>query len=102
MSNIASKSLRQASRLYPKSPAGLIRSPSLAESRVAAIASSKISSRNYVSETKKDNASVNVDTAIRAEQKAFFQQTGKKPEAQPMMGTSVNADAMMSPIAGVC
>lgn len=102
MPNIASKSLRQASRLYAKSSAGLIRSSPFTESRVAAAtaSSSKISSRNYVSETKKDNAQVNVDTAIRAEQKAFFQETGKKPEGQPMMGSSANADAMMSPIAG--
>lgn len=54
-----------------------------------------------MSETKKGNAQVNVDTAIRAEQKAFFAETGKLPEKQTMPGTTANADAMMSPMAGV-
>lgn len=57
--------------------------------------------RGYVSETKKDSAQVNVDTAIRAEQKAFFAETGKLPENQIVPGSGVNADAMMSPIAGM-
>jgi cysteine desulfurase len=57
--------------------------------------------RGYVSATKKDNAQVNVDTAIRAEQKAFFAETGKLPENQIIPGTSANADAMMSPMAGM-
>jgi len=68
---------------------------------VAAISNKRIGTRTYVSETKKDSAQVNVDTAIRADQKAFFKETGKLPEHQTMPGTMVNADAMMSPIAGV-
>ena len=102
MSNLASSSLRQASRLCLKplaSSAGILRSSTAA--RVAGISSQNISRRGYVSETKKDNAQVNVDTAIRAEQKAFFAETGKLPETQMMPGTSANADAMMSPIAGM-
>jgi cysteine desulfurase len=101
MSNIASTSLRQASRLCLKksaSSAGLLRpSPALI---VAAASSQNICRRGYVSETKKDNAQVNIDTAIRAEQKAFFAETGKLPEKHIMPGTSANADAMMSPMAG--
>ena len=58
------------------------------------------SRRGYVSETKKGNAQVNVETTIRAEQKAFFAETGKLPEDQGMQDTNVTADAMMSPIAG--
>lgn len=57
--------------------------------------------RTYVSETQRHNASVDVDTTIRADQKAFFKETGKLPENQTVQGTSVNADAMMSPMAGV-
>jgi len=68
---------------------------------VAAISNQNISTRGYVSETKKDSAPVNVDTAIRAEQKAFFAETGRMPENQTVPGTTVNADAMMSPIAGI-
>ena len=101
---MAANSLRQASRLClkqkpPSAAAGLLRSPATA--RVAAgLPSQKISRRGYVSETRKDSAQVTVDTAIRVEQKAFFAETGKLPEKQIVPGTSVNADAMMSPIAG--
>jgi cysteine desulfurase len=101
MSTLAMKSLRQASRLLLKQPASsstLLRSS--ATSRVAGIAGQKTVKRGYVSETKKDNAQVSIDTAIRADQKAFFAETGKLPENQIMPGTNVNADAMMSPIAG--
>ena len=67
---------------------------------MAAISSQKISRREYVSETKNANAQVNVDTAIRAEQKAFFGETGKLPEKHILPGTSANADAIISPMAG--
>lgn len=56
--------------------------------------------RNYVSESKKDNATVNVDTAIKADQKAFFNQTGNKAENVIMPTTGMSADTMMSPAAG--
>lgn len=68
--------------------------------RVAAVSAQNISKRNYVSESKKDNAQVSVETAIRGDQKKFFAETGKNAEGQPMMGSSANADAMMSPMAG--
>lgn len=103
MANIASNPLRQASRLCLKqsssSSNGLLFRNSAA-SRVAAISTNGIGRRAYVSETKKDSAQVNVDTAIRADQKAFFRETGKLPEHHTMPGTIVNADAMMSPMAG--
>jgi cysteine desulfurase len=100
MPGIASTSLRQASHLCLKqsaSAASLLRSSTTA--RVAAISQTTVK-RGYVSATKKDSAQVNVDTAIRAEQKAFFAETGKLPEKQIIPGTSANADAMMSPMAG--
>jgi cysteine desulfurase len=102
MSAIASTSLRQASRLCLKQSAPvncLLRSSGAA--RVAGISTQKASRRGYVSESKKDNAQVSVDTAIRADQKTFFAETGKLPESQILPGTSANADAMMSPIAGI-
>jgi hypothetical protein len=101
MSGIASNSLRQASRLclkQPASAAGLLRSSATA--RVAGI-SQNSAKRRYVSASTKDSAQVNVDTAIRAEQKAFFAETGKLPENQIIPGSGVNADAMMSPMAGM-
>jgi cysteine desulfurase len=66
-----------------------------------AATSLKTPRRGYVSATRKDSAQVNVDTAIRAEQKAFFAETGKLPENQSIPGTSANAEAMMSPMAGM-
>ncbi|TVY59628.1 Cysteine desulfurase [Lachnellula suecica] len=101
MSSIAVNSLRQVSRRCLKqspSPASALRSSA---ARVAGISNQKISRRGYVSETKKDNAQVTVDTTIRADQKAFFAETGKLPENQIVPGTSATADAMMSPMAGV-
>ncbi|KAG9242665.1 cysteine desulfuras-like protein [Calycina marina] len=101
MANIATNSIRQASRLSLKQSAaasGLLRSSSPA---VAAISNRAASKRSYVSETKKDSAQVNVETAIRADQKAFFKETGKIPERQIAPGTDVTVDAMMSPMAGV-
>lgn len=101
MSSLTSKSLRQASRLclkQPTSATGLARTSAFA--RVASISNQRISRRGYVSETKKDSAQVNLDTAIRSEQKSFFEETGKHAENQSISGSSANADAMMSPIAG--
>ncbi|TVY33625.1 Cysteine desulfurase, mitochondrial [Lachnellula occidentalis] len=90
--------LRQASRLCLKqsSTTGVSRNSA---ARVAGI--STTSRRGYVSATKRDNAQINVDTTIRADQKAFLAETGKLPEKTIMPGTDVNADAMMSPMAGV-
>lgn len=97
MSNIASSSLLQTSRICLKRSA-----PSACLARGSAAYVTRLSSqrRGYVSETKKGNAQVSVDTAIRAEQNKFFKETGKRPESEIVPGTSVNADAMMSPIAG--
>lgn len=102
MSSVASRSLRQASRLCLKqsmSPAAA-RVRSSAVARVASTSYPGVSRRGYVSETKKDSAQVNLDSAIRSEQKSFFEETGKHAENQSIPGSSVNADAMMSPMAG--
>lgn len=99
MSNIAASSLRHASRQYAKqlSSAGLVRAAAV--SRLIPT-SPKISKCGYVSETKKDSAQVNVDTAIRADPKVFFAETGKLPDNQPMQGT-INTDVITSPIASM-
>ena len=101
MSNLATTSLRQASRLCLKQSATSSTLLRNSVARAASISNQNISARGYVSETKKGNAQVNVDTAIRADQKAFFKETGKLPENQTVPGTMVNADAMMSPMAGM-
>ncbi|GAD98907.1 cysteine desulfurase, mitochondrial precursor [Paecilomyces variotii No. 5] len=103
MSNVAPSVLRQASRAYARrlsSSNGLLRnSPPL---RVLAGAGrSTTSKRCYVSETKPGSAQVNVDTAIKAEQKAFMNQTGVQPKDVPLPGSAVGGDASMSPSAGI-
>lgn len=61
----------------------------------------KVSGRRYVSESKKDAAQVNVESAIKADQKKFVQEMGKTQLEQPMHPTGANADAMMDPMAGM-
>ncbi|KAH8808048.1 cysteine desulfuras-like protein [Xylogone sp. PMI_703] len=101
MSNLAI-SLRQASRLCLKqhASANVLLTKSVVRA-AGAQSMQNVTKRTYVSETKKDSAQVNVDTAIRADQKAFFAETGKKAEAEVVAGTGITADAMMSPVAGV-
>ena len=57
--------------------------------------------RSYVSESKPDKAQVNIDTAIKADHKAFLAQTGQLPENVKMPGMEMSADVMMSPAAGI-
>jgi cysteine desulfurase len=90
---VARQALRIASRRYP---ASAFARTSL---RTAAAAAAR---RNYVSETKSNNATVNIDTTIQAEKKAFLNQTGERAEDATMPTTGMSADAMMSPTAGEC
>jgi cysteine desulfurase len=87
---VARQALRIASRRYP------------ASSFARTCLRSAASCRNYVSETKSNNATVNIDTTIKADQKAFLKQTGEKAENATMPTTGMSADAMMSPTAGEC
>ena len=57
--------------------------------------------RSYVSETRADKAQVNIDTAIKAEHKAFAAQTGSLPRNVQIPGTEMSADMMLSPAAGI-
>jgi cysteine desulfurase len=54
-----------------------------------------------VSETRPQNATINVGTAIKAEQKAFIQKTGEALQNARVPGAGLSAEAMMSPVAGV-
>lgn len=90
----ARQALRIASRRYPSSTCPRV------SARAATATANALGRRNYVSETKPSNATVNVDTAIKADQKAFLNQTGTKPEDAAMPTTGMSADAMMSPAAG--
>ena len=54
-----------------------------------------------MSETRPQNATINVDTAIKADQKAFMQKTGEVLQNATVPGAGLSAEAMMSPVAGV-
>ena len=95
MTTIAPTLARQALRV------GARRYPSTSFERFAPrIAAPVGGQRTYVSETKPSNATVNVDTTIKADQDAFLAQTGKRPQDATMPTTGMSADAMMSPAAG--
>ncbi|THX59467.1 cysteine desulfurase [Aureobasidium pullulans] len=68
--------------------------PRLLSSRIAA-------TRSYVSETSPKNATINVESTIKADQKAFLAETGIKSRDATMPATGMSADAMMSPAAGI-
>jgi cysteine desulfurase len=55
-----------------------------------------------VSETKKDNAQVNVETAIKADQRDFVPKTGRNPEDVDAMSIAgMRADTTMNPATGM-
>ncbi|KAI1093173.1 cysteine desulfurase [Rostrohypoxylon terebratum] len=98
MANVASSALRQASRLGLKQSLAstpLRGIPSMP--RVAAVTTAQVSRRGYVSETKRDNAQVNVETAIRLDKKDFMNEKGELITSKP--GTPANAT--ISPMAEV-
>lgn len=88
--------LRHVSRLCPRRPS-VFRSLNPV---VASPAYHTTQKRCYVSASKKDSATVNVETTIKADQKAFLRQTGTAAEDAIMPLTGMSADAMLSPAAG--
>lgn len=94
MSSSASIVARQALRIASR------RSPASAFARASPQVAAVGSRRSYVSETKPSNATVNVETAIKADQKAFLNQTGERPRDATMPATGLPGDAMLSPTAG--
>jgi cysteine desulfurase len=100
MSNIAPSAARQVLRGCSRSlssPRALWHSPRVA----ATLSQSCHGRRTYVSETKPANATVNIDTAIKADQKAFMNQTGTRLDNATMPTTGMTAESMMSPAAGI-
>src|SRR5436190_477653 len=102
MSNIAPQAARQMLRSCSCS---LHRSASTPARRcsgpVAACYQRSTQTRTYVSETRPQNATINVGTAIKADQKAFMQKTGEALQNARVPGARLSAEAMMSPVAGV-
>ena len=102
MSGLAPGVLRQGARACSRrlTSNNVAHSPHL---RTAAGPSQRTSNRrNYVSESKPAQAQVSdVESAIKADQKKFIQQTGDLPSQMRMPGTEISADTMMSPTAGI-
>lgn len=103
MSQLAPSALRQASRACSRritaSNGILSNSPHLTSS--VGTAALRAGRRTYVSETKQDKAQVNLDTAIKADQKTFVQQTGLQPSQTKIPGTEMGGDVAVSPGAGI-
>lgn len=87
--SVARQALHQSSRRLSTSYR-----PRLLSSRIAA-------TRSYVSESSPRNATINVESTIKADQKAFLAETGIKPKDATMPTTGMSAEAMMSPAAGI-
>jgi cysteine desulfurase len=92
----ARQALRSCSRSLPTSQAARA-----AAKPLATYCQRGNSRRTYVSETNARNATVSVDTAIKADQKAFIDKTGQSLQSERVAGTGLSAEAMMSPVAGV-
>jgi len=98
MSNVASTALRRASclGLRPSLTAAPLRQSKYLH-RLASPAVTKSSRRGYVSETKRDNAQVNIETAIKLDKKDFVNEKGEL--VMPGSGSALNATG--SPVADV-
>ena len=107
MVNVASSALRQASRLGLKNAITSVpRRATPVSTRIAVTAASTPASastltqpprRNYVSESKRDNAQVATETAIKLDKKDFMNEQGELV----MPGSATPANATVSPMAEV-
>ncbi|KAI0394634.1 cysteine desulfurase [Xylariaceae sp. FL0594] len=98
MSNVASTALRRASclGLSPSLTAAPLRQSRYLR-RLASPVVAKSSRRGYVSETKRNDAQVNVETAIKLDKKDFVNEKGE----MVMPGTASALNAAGSPVASV-
>ncbi|KAL9056438.1 MAG: hypothetical protein Q9162_002919 [Coniocarpon cinnabarinum] len=101
MATLAPHAFRNAARLCCRRNINAAKGASNNYGARVCLHQSRNQQRHYVSPTKPESATVNVDTAIKADQKAFLGQTGQKPQDVQMPATGMPADAMMSPAAGV-
>ncbi|GJC79438.1 cysteine desulfurase, mitochondrial [Colletotrichum liriopes] len=87
MASITSTAFRQAGRLCRHTTGPGIPSRGISSlSRVATAPAQRLSpQRRYVSETKRDNAQVNVETAIKLDKKDFIDVVPQSPDASNVM-----------------
>lgn len=89
---------RQACRVCSRRPSANI----LAAHPRPIIAAPRLYSRNYVSQSKPSQAQVaDVESAIKADQKKFIQESGNLPSQTKVPGTGISGDTLMSPAAGI-
>lgn len=98
MVNVASSTLRQASRLGLKNAITSVpRRATPSASRIIATSSTQVLRRSYVSETKRDHAQVTTETAIKLDKKDFMNEKGELI----MPSSTTPANATISPMAEV-
>lgn len=98
MVNVASSTLRQASRLGLKNVITSVpRRATPSASRIIATSSTQVLRRSYVSETKRDHAQVTTETAIKLDKKDFMNEKGELI----MPSSTTPANATISPMAEV-
>lgn len=102
MSGPASSVLRHTSRVCARRLSAQTVLP-LRHLHATAAATTRLSQRrNYVSESKPSQAQVtDVESAIKADQKKFINETGNLPSQVQSPVTGLSGDAMMSPQAGI-
>jgi cysteine desulfurase len=97
MSSAAPAAWRQASRVYSRRLAS--QGAWAVPRRV--LATGVRGGRSYVTETKAGQAQVNVETAIKEEQKSFMKKAGVAPGSVELPSSSTSGDTAMSPSAGI-
>lgn len=97
MSSAAPAAWRQASRAYSRRLSS--RGAWTAPHRV--LATGVRGARSYVTETKAGHAQVNVETAMKEEQKSFMKRAGAAPQDVDLPGSPATGDAALSPSAGI-
>ncbi|KAI1270063.1 cysteine desulfurase [Xylariaceae sp. FL1019] len=97
MANVAATALRQASRLGLKQTISSTPVRQSLAKAAAAVGATRSARRGYVSETKRSNAQVNVETAIRLDKKDFMNDRGELV----MPGSSSALGAAGSPVTEV-
>lgn len=98
MASVAPKAARQAVRQCQRR---IATSSTALTSRRAQECAFTNARRTYVSESSPRNATVNVDSTIRQEHKSFLAETGIQPRNTQLPGSGLDADAAMSPAAGI-
>ncbi|KAK3722381.1 cysteine desulfurase [Vermiconidia calcicola] len=98
MSNIAPTAVRRILRQCSRRVSSAS-SPFATQAPRACLASP--SRRSYVSESSPKNATVNVESTMRQDQRAFINETGIRPKDTTLPGGEISGDVAMSPAAGI-